>query len=254
MSALAARSGVPAPTIKHYIREGLLPEPAHRSSKNMAWYDPSLVPRIQAIKDLQRTRFLPLRVIRDLLDRPAPPSADAAAEAALVRSIELSAPAARRTRAELIAAGMPSDQLAALEGLGIVAATGAGDDAVFAGDDLAILQVLGAARRAGITAEMLPHTILGPYLQALTELARVELTLFRAGIVPRAGADLVPLVNAATELSERLVVLLRRKLLIPVLRQMVNEQMPDDARDARASRGPHPTTRARRVVRRRPPG
>jgi DNA-binding transcriptional MerR regulator len=38
MSELAERSGVSAGTIKHYLREGLLPEPV-RTSRNMA-YDP----------------------------------------------------------------------------------------------------------------------------------------------------------------------------------------------------------------------
>ena len=39
MSELSKRSGVPGPTIKHYIREGLLPGPEVRTSRNMAYYD-----------------------------------------------------------------------------------------------------------------------------------------------------------------------------------------------------------------------
>ena len=35
MSGLVEASGVPAPTIKHYLREGLLPEPV-KTSRNMA--------------------------------------------------------------------------------------------------------------------------------------------------------------------------------------------------------------------------
>ena len=42
MAHLARRSGVPAPTIKHYIREGLLPGPDVRTSRNMAYYDARL--------------------------------------------------------------------------------------------------------------------------------------------------------------------------------------------------------------------
>ena len=34
MGELAEASGVPAPTIKHYLREGLLPEPV-KTSRNM---------------------------------------------------------------------------------------------------------------------------------------------------------------------------------------------------------------------------
>ncbi|MFZ2114925.1 MAG: MerR family transcriptional regulator [Solirubrobacteraceae bacterium] len=70
MSELAERSGVSAPTIRHYIREGLLGdgEDIHRTSRNMAYYPPELVERIQLIKRLQEERFMPLRVIKEVLD------------------------------------------------------------------------------------------------------------------------------------------------------------------------------------------
>jgi DNA-binding transcriptional MerR regulator len=68
ISELADASGVPVATIRHYLREGLLPEPV-RTSRNMAYYPPEFVDRIRLIKQLQEERFMPLRVIRDLLAR-----------------------------------------------------------------------------------------------------------------------------------------------------------------------------------------
>src|SRR5438105_5019613 len=70
MSELAERSGVSAGTIKHYLREGLLPEPV-RTSRNMAYYPEQFVERIRLIKRLQEERFLPLRLIKGVLDRAA---------------------------------------------------------------------------------------------------------------------------------------------------------------------------------------
>ena len=67
MSVFAKRAGLPVPTIKHYLREGLLPEPV-RTSKNMAYYDVALIPRVQTIKALQKRFFLPLKLIREVLD------------------------------------------------------------------------------------------------------------------------------------------------------------------------------------------
>ena len=67
ISELAERSGVPVATIRHYLREGLLPDPV-RTSRNMAYYPPEFVDRIRLIKQLQEDRFMPLRVIRDLLE------------------------------------------------------------------------------------------------------------------------------------------------------------------------------------------
>jgi DNA-binding transcriptional MerR regulator len=67
MGELAEASGVSAATIKHYLREGLLPEPV-KTSRNMAYYPAEFVDRIRLIKQLQEERYMPLRVIKDLLD------------------------------------------------------------------------------------------------------------------------------------------------------------------------------------------
>jgi DNA-binding transcriptional MerR regulator len=67
MGELARASGVSAATIKHYLREGLLPEPV-KTSRNMAYYPAEFVERIGMIKQLQEERYMPLRVIKDLLE------------------------------------------------------------------------------------------------------------------------------------------------------------------------------------------
>jgi DNA-binding transcriptional MerR regulator len=67
MKELAEASGVSAGTIKHYLREGLLPEPV-KTSRNMAYYPPEFVERIRLIKQLQEERFMPLKVIRSMLE------------------------------------------------------------------------------------------------------------------------------------------------------------------------------------------
>jgi DNA-binding transcriptional MerR regulator len=66
ISELAERAEVPVATVRHYLREGLLPEPV-KTSKNMAYYPPEFVDRIRTIKRLQEERFMPLRVIKDAL-------------------------------------------------------------------------------------------------------------------------------------------------------------------------------------------
>ncbi len=67
MRELEKASGVGRETIRYYIREGLLPEPA-RASRNSAFYSDDHVNRLRAIKRLQEERFLPLAVIRNLLE------------------------------------------------------------------------------------------------------------------------------------------------------------------------------------------
>src|SRR5438270_5172049 len=71
ISELAERSGVSAGTVKHYLREGLLDSGGEvvRTSRNMAYYPTAFVERVRLIKRLQEERFMPLRVIRELLQR-----------------------------------------------------------------------------------------------------------------------------------------------------------------------------------------
>lgn len=67
MRELERLTGVGRETIRFYIREGLLPEP-DRASTNSAFYNDMHVARLKAIKRLQEERFLPLAIIRTLLD------------------------------------------------------------------------------------------------------------------------------------------------------------------------------------------
>jgi len=223
MADLARRSGVPAPTIKHYIREGLLPPPAKRTSRNMAYYDAAIIPRINAIKELQRTRFLPLRVIKELLDG-VEDGAGPAAEEAITRVLHQMAPSKTKTRKDLVDDGLPGSELDWFIEIGLVSPEGKGEEQRYVGDDLELVETLNAARKAGITREMLPPTILEPYIRSVHELVRLEIRMFREGVLPVAGDNLAPLAEAATVLSERLVVLLRRKMLVPTLREVLAEE------------------------------
>jgi DNA-binding transcriptional MerR regulator len=67
MRELEKASGVGRETIRYYIREGLLPEP-DRASRNSAFYNDDHIQRLRAIKRMQEERFLPLAVIRALLE------------------------------------------------------------------------------------------------------------------------------------------------------------------------------------------
>lgn len=70
MKDLVARTGASREAIRYYINEGLLPEP-RKTSRNMAWYSPEHVERIQYIRALQDEHFLPLKAIRAVLDGQA---------------------------------------------------------------------------------------------------------------------------------------------------------------------------------------
>ncbi|HLL21423.1 MAG TPA: MerR family transcriptional regulator, partial [Kofleriaceae bacterium] len=148
---LARRAEVPVATVKHYVREGLI-RATRKTGRTMSWYDPALVDRLRAIKELQQRQFLPLDVIRESIDREGGAADDLAAADAIARVLAKHGGTRSRTRAEVLARGADARELAWLEGAGLAVPA----DGVYRGDDLAVLVTLAAARKAGITADMLP--------------------------------------------------------------------------------------------------
>lgn len=67
ISELAAAAGVSKQTIHFYLREGLLSPPV-KSSRNMAYYDVNHIEEIRLIKEMQEQSYLPLAVIKLILD------------------------------------------------------------------------------------------------------------------------------------------------------------------------------------------
>ena len=230
---LARRSGMPVPTIKHYVREGLIAA-TRKTGRTMSWYDPALVDKLRAIKELQNRQFLPLEVIRESIDRDAAADDDLAAAEAIAKVLARHGGSRSRTRDEVLERGANPRELEWLERMGLAVPTG--PDRRYKGDDLALLVTLAEARRAGLQAEMLPFEILDRYLSALRALVAAELEMFRAGVFPRAkSGEVERLTTAAAQLSERLVMLLRRKLLLPTLSRLVEEEAHGQAK-AKAKR------------------
>lgn len=226
MAHLARRSGVPAPTIKHYIREGLLPGPDVRTSRNMAYYDARLAARIRVIKSLQAEQFLPLRVISELLE-PAPSAAlrtdRVNQKRALVALAPVVAPGAagaetRRKKTDVIKTGVTRAELDKLEKAGILELRGEGETVGYSGPDLDLLDVLGEVRRAGL-GHVFPPTIATDYLDQVRRLVEMEIDVFRKHALA-AGELPVPIAEVARHalrLGERVVVALRAKLLPALL-------------------------------------
>lgn len=67
ISELSRSTGVSLQTIHYYVREGLLPPPT-KTAPNMAYYGPEYVEDVRLIKELQEKRFLPLSVIKLVLE------------------------------------------------------------------------------------------------------------------------------------------------------------------------------------------
>ena len=147
MSELAERSGVSAATIKHYLREGLLPEPV-RTSRNMAYYPPDFVVRIRLIKRLQEDRFMPLRVIKRMVEEDPDRAAallgleDRILERALAQQHEGRRVPAAEVRRRY---GVPDNVLRRMAGLGVLTPAAGRYDA----DDVSIIEAISRLRAGG---------------------------------------------------------------------------------------------------------
>ncbi len=218
ISELAERSGVPVATIRHYLREDLLPEPV-KTSRNMAYYPPEFVDRIRLIKQLQEERFMPLRVIRELLDRDdAEPERlramieleDRILERALVGERERIGSREVRDRYEL-----PAEVLERLAKLEVLTP----DDDGYSPSDVRIIEAISRFRAGGYD-ERLGFTVYDTlrYKQALAPLVAEEVEL----LTQRLAKDLDPeraleIVEAGLGPLNELIAALHTKLLVAEL-------------------------------------
>ncbi|MEV0133342.1 MerR family transcriptional regulator [Dactylosporangium sp. NPDC050688] len=75
IAELSQKAGVPVPTIKYYLREGLLPA-GELTSPNQARYDDRHVQRLRLVRVLLDVGRLPIATIRDLLTKLDEPDPD----------------------------------------------------------------------------------------------------------------------------------------------------------------------------------
>jgi DNA-binding transcriptional MerR regulator len=221
MSELAERSGVSAGTIKHYLREGLLgPEQeVVRTSRNMAYYPPEFVDRIQLIKRLQEERFMPLRVIRDVMasdpDRAA--RLIELEDRILERAIE-ARETGRVSRTKVRETyDVPQNVLDRLEELDVLAPSARGYDA----DDVAIIEAISRFRAGGYEEEI-GFTVYDTlrYREALAPLVEEEVRVLLDRLAGKVDVDrAVEIIASGAEPLRDLIGAMHSKLLLAALRR-----------------------------------
>jgi len=161
ISELARRSGVSVGTIRFYIREGLLPRPTVKTSRNMAYYDESFVSRIRLVRRLQEERRLPLSMIRSIVsggdeDHDAVPSL-VELEAKAAAALEAEEHGEEIGERELIErTGITRDDLDELRALELITTRGTARAPRYAAVDVAIVEAIARARALGLTRELFP--------------------------------------------------------------------------------------------------
>ncbi|MDQ3721214.1 MAG: MerR family transcriptional regulator [Actinomycetota bacterium] len=218
MGELAEASGVSAGTIKHYLREGLLPDPV-KTSRNMAYYPLAFVERIKLIKQLQEERFMPLKAIKTVLDE-SPERARALVELEdRILERARTGEGARVSRAEAARRyALPREVLDRLEELGILSPSSRG----YAALDLQILEAISRFRAGGYDEEI-GFTVYDTlrYKRALEALVKEEVQVISERLAGQVDPDrVVELLEAGVEPLRDLIGALHSKELVgEMLRQ-----------------------------------
>jgi DNA-binding transcriptional MerR regulator len=216
MGELAEASGVSAGTIKHYLREGLLPEPV-KTSRNMAYYPPEFVERIKLIKQLQEERFMPLKLIRSMLEddpervRTLVELEDRILERALAGEQRRLPPAELRSRYDV-----PQEVLDRLAELGVLEPNRRG----YAPLDVEIVEAISRFRAGGYD-EQIGFTVYDTlrYKRAMEGLVKEEVEVLMDRVAGELPADrAVELIEAGVEPLRDLIAALHQKLLVAELK------------------------------------
>ena len=221
MSELAERSGVSAGTIKHYLREGLLGDGADvvRTSRNMAYYPPGYVERIRLIKRLQEERFMPLRVIREVVgEDPERAARLVELEDRILDQALATQPERRVSRAEVASTyDVPAAVLERLEQIGVLSPDAAG----YEPDDVSIIAAISRFRAGGYEEEM-GFTVYDTlrYREALAPLVEEEVGVLLGRLAGRVEvARAVEIIASGREPLRELIGAMHSKLLLAALRR-----------------------------------
>jgi DNA-binding transcriptional MerR regulator len=215
MGELARASGVSAATIKHYLREGLLPEPV-KTSRNMAYYPADFVDRIRMIKQLQEERYMPLRVIKDLLEedpdraRALIELGDRLLEHALESESERVSAAEVRHRYDI-----PQDVLDRLAELEVLSPDGRG----YSPSDVRIVEAI-SRFRAGGYEERIGFTVYDTlrYKQSMADLVKQEVDVLMERLAGEMDPDeAMELIEVGTQPLNDLIAAMHTKALVAEL-------------------------------------
>jgi DNA-binding transcriptional MerR regulator len=215
MRELSEASGVSPGTIKHYLREGLLPEPV-RTSRNMAYYPQEFVDRIRLIKQLQEERYMPLKLIKGVLDKDPERARrlveleDRVLERALEGEEKRVSAAELRRRYD-----MPKEALERLAELGVVSPSSRG----YTASDVRIVEAVSRFRASGVD-EQIGFTVYDTllYKRAMEALVKEEVHVLMDRLAGQVDAEqAADLIASGAEPLRDLIGALHAKALVAEL-------------------------------------
>ncbi|MBU2513532.1 MerR family transcriptional regulator [bacterium] len=223
ISELVKRSGVSAPTIKHYINEGLLPQPI-KPSKNMAYYEESCIERIKLIKKIQKEKFLPLDMIKRVID-----SGDSYAQhlemgEAIIKSHKVPLQAKKVIESKIERhSGYPVEKINILENEGLIHPEISNHGKIYDDSDCQIIAMMKQREEIGARFDYSVET-LRIYRDAIKEAVSKDISLFARNMIGDISAEkAIKLLTEADETLDNFMVIYRYKMLRKMGEEAIKE-------------------------------
>lgn len=194
MKELEQRTGIGREAIRFYIREGLLKEP-ERPKKNVAIYTEKHVERILLIKKLQDERFLPLNVIKDVLEQGSAVQGDLASflgvefAMSLAPRIRSSTPTVATLGTLLVECELEMADIEQMGSAGFLEPATLSLTLEVSSEDAALIRLWGDMKKGGFGAVGITAGDLQPYAEAAATVAAFEVDLFYRHAEGRLDAD-----------------------------------------------------------------
>jgi len=177
ISEVAQKAGVSPSTIKHYVNEGLLDKPV-KTSPNMAYYDESCIEKIKQIKKIQKEKFLPLDVIKRIIQTGESYDEELELGRAIMKSGRFmdDSPDVPESRIEKLT-GYSLDNIRVLEEEKVIFPTIAGDKRYYDSVDRRIIEIMKYREDLGLPLDYSIQTI-RIYRDAIARAVEEDIRLF----------------------------------------------------------------------------
>jgi len=231
MKQLSAEAGVPKGTIQFYIREGLVPPPL-KTHPNMAYYDQTHLNAIRMVKELQTKRFLPLSVIKQVMDAGIESlSIDelrtlVELDGKLFRNLKSSPPVKPLTEKTLSRrTGVSVDEIRSLAKEGGLHPVRKGGHVLFEEDDIRLVECWARLRKAGFTEELgFDTSILRTHIRLLELLVKEEARILTSRVTGKVPLPQVAaMVEEATAILNSIIGVLHKKLILQTVKGFTDE-------------------------------
>jgi DNA-binding transcriptional MerR regulator len=231
MKQLMKAAGVTKATVQFYVREGLIPKPV-KTSPNMAYYDQRHLNAIRLVRELQAKRFLPLSIIKRLIQGG---QGDLSVheirtlvemDGKLFRNLQEN-PDVQPVDAEELArrTGVTEEEIRAFERIRILHPIRRGRRKLYDSDDILFVECYGKLRKIGYTKSLgFSPEIFALHRQWLEVLVAEEGRILAEKVSGNLDPDeIVRMVEEGTAISNVMLGLIRKKLIVETVRRYAAE-------------------------------